>query len=53
MGQPLSFHRVVNPRKDTQTAKTPTKRKQASILEKIRTHIAGSSSNSADSQLAR
>ena len=51
-GQPITLQRVVRPRKDTQTVRTPTKRKRTHLLQKFRTTVAGTSSSSTDTQLA-
>ena len=51
-GQPITLQRVVRPRKDTQTVRTPTKRKRTHLVQKFRTTVAGTSSSSMDTQLA-
>ncbi|GFO19325.1 nrag8 protein [Plakobranchus ocellatus] len=51
-GQPLVLQRVVAPRKHTTLVRTPTKRKRAKILHKVRSYVAGYSGESTDTQLA-
>ncbi|GFO46704.1 amine oxidase [Plakobranchus ocellatus] len=51
-GQPLVLQRVVAPRKHTTLVRTPTKRKRAKILNKVRSYVAGYSGESTDTQLA-
>ena len=51
-GQPLVLQKVVAPRKYTTLVRTPTKRKRAKILSKVRSYVAGPSETSADTQLA-
>ncbi|GFN94845.1 nrag8 protein [Plakobranchus ocellatus] len=51
-GQPILLQKVVAPRKHTSQVKTPTKKKRARIIEKIRTSVAGTSKDAEDIQLA-
>ena len=50
--QPLVLQKVVASRKYTTLVKTPSKRKRAKILNKVRSYVAGPSETSADTQLA-
>lgn len=45
-GQPIVFQRIIVPRKQTTSAKSPTKKKRARLINKVRTNIAGSTTAS-------
>ena len=51
-GEPIVLQKVVIPRKFTTLFRTPSKRKRAQILNKVRSYVAGPSEKSADTQLA-
>ena len=49
-GQPILLKRLVNPRKESQSVKTPTKRKRAKIIRSVSKDIAGTSNTSTSTQ---
>ena len=51
-GQPLVLQRIIAPRKHSNSVRTPTKRKRAHLLHDTRSYVAGTSHQSADTQLA-
>ena len=51
-GQPIVLQKVVAPRKATDLARTPTKRKRVKLVEDVRSTVAGTSKDSEDTQVA-
>ncbi|GFN88496.1 nrag8 protein [Plakobranchus ocellatus] len=49
-GQPIVLKKIVVPRKESKSAKTPTKKKRAKLVQKMREQIAGPSKTSSDVQ---
>lgn len=51
-GQPLIYKRVVNPRKSSAIARSPTKKKRARLLQRFRQNVAGTSKDDEECQFA-
>ena len=49
-GQPIILKKIVKPRKDSQFARTPTKKRRAKLIQYVRENIAGPSKLSTEAQ---